>query len=83
MFGTRILRHEKDMTTSVAPLCMFCKRYDKSSDALSCTAFPDGIPMTIIQSSVDHRKAVDGDHGLRFDPIDDKAVSYADDLFGK
>lgn len=32
----------------------------------SCTAFPTGIPDVVIENEVDHRRAVDGDHGVRF-----------------
>lgn len=51
----------------IAPMCMNCK--NKRTGALSCTAFPDGIPKKIIRSELDHRKPVKGDHGILYDPI--------------
>lgn len=33
-----------------------------------CMAFPDGIPKDILSGKVSHEDAVDGDHGIRFEP---------------
>jgi len=33
----------------------------------ACEAFPDGIPEDILQSRVDHRNPVKGDHGLQWE----------------
>jgi hypothetical protein len=50
------------------PICIHCRRLDRQGDdQFACTAFPGGIPEAIIMSTVDHRKPVDGDHGLQFD----------------
>lgn len=35
---------------------------------MRCDAFPEGIPMNILLNQVDHRKEVEGDHGIRFQP---------------
>lgn len=41
-----------------------------------CAAFPDGIPDEIYDNLVDHRRSVDGDHGVRWEPDGD--VSFPD-----
>lgn len=67
------------MTIGPAPLCMFCRYYQKdaaplkvpppeSISGLICEAYPDGIPMAIILIRVDHRKPYSGDHGIQFAP---------------
>lgn len=33
----------------------------------TCAAFPAAIPDTLLENEVDHRKPVDGDHGVRFE----------------
>lgn len=50
------------------PMCFNCKH--KKAEQLKCSAFPDGIPLEILQSSRDHRQPVAGDHGILYDPID-------------
>jgi|GEM_PF-4753786 len=35
----------------------------------SCTAFPDGIPNSILLGDVDHRVPVEGDGGIQFVPV--------------
>lgn len=48
-----------------SPLCQFCiHQYD--DDASRCRAFPDGIPLAIVRSEVDHRLPVAGDNGYQF-----------------
>jgi hypothetical protein len=59
------------MTTVGAPICLECTRFhDANEDALTCDAFPAGIPDAIIMSRADHRQPFPGDQGLRFDPVD-------------
>jgi hypothetical protein len=51
------------------PLCIYCKHFrGAGARALVCDAFPDGIPQSIVESAVDHREPVEGDHGIRFEP---------------
>ncbi len=70
------------MTVAVRPICTVCRHYDRENDeALTCSAFPDGIPDPIIDSVVDHRQPVEGDHGIRFQPADAAATRYADEVF--
>lgn len=68
---------------SVPPaICLFCRRFHAGrKDETSCDAFPEAIPAAILRSELDHRQAVDGDHGLRFDPINEDAAAYAAKLF--
>lgn len=50
------------------PICYGCLNlYDVAGDsALRCSAYPDGIPVEILESEVDHRLAYTGDHGIQF-----------------
>jgi hypothetical protein len=47
-------------------VCPFCKH--TGIDKTRCAAFPDGIPTEIKLTRVNHRKPVEGDHGIRFEP---------------
>lgn len=51
------------------PICVDCKRLhalDAADPGWRCEAFPDGIPQAIIDSTLDHREPVAGDHDLQF-----------------
>lgn len=52
---------------TIFPQCMSCKHLQEGKPP-KCTAFPDGIPMPILMDEVDHRKPVEGDHGIQFSP---------------
>lgn len=49
------------------PQCARCKHRHPGKD-WTCEAFPDGIPRKVWLNELDHRKAVKGDHGIRFEP---------------
>jgi hypothetical protein len=44
--------------------CLECKHY---AGALTCTAFPGGIPEDIVTGRFDHREPYAGDNGIRFE----------------
>lgn len=53
-------------------VCTFCKHFDPSSiarPAMTCTAFPDGIPMEIWQGDNPHTQPFPGDNGIQFTPV--------------
>lgn len=63
------------------PLCIYCKRFQTDAPGVICEAFPNGIPQEIILGNVDHRQPYTGDHGLRFDPVSDKAARRVETLY--
>jgi len=50
------------------PQCYGCRHYLK--DEL-CSAFPAGIPLTILYNHHDHRQPYPGDNGIQFEAIED------------
>ena len=44
--------------------CISCKHYQ---GALTCTAFPEGIPFEILSGEHDHAEAYPGDGGIRYE----------------
>lgn len=57
------------MTTPETPaVCYRCVHF---IEAWRCTAFPERIPDEVIWEGNDHTKPIAGDHGIRFEPIDD------------
>ena len=51
--------------------CLNCKAFH-FNDWGTCDAFPDGIPTEITFGAVNHFKPYEGDHGVQFEPIEDK-----------
>jgi hypothetical protein len=63
-------------------MCLFCRHYNRDdSERMTCKAFPGGIPEAIYESRHDHREPYRSDRGIRFDPVDQDAADYADELF--
>jgi hypothetical protein len=61
-------------------LCRLCKH--KHQDSLTfrrsfptCDAFPNGIPEAVRKNRIDHRKALAGDNGIRFELAEDSEAS--------
>lgn len=46
-----------------------CAECEHHYGALTCYAFPDGIPEPILTGQFDHAEPFEGDHGIRFEPI--------------
>jgi len=53
-----------------SPVCLECKHFhaDRDKPGLTCDAFPEGIPDSILIQGNDHKSPVAGDHGIRFEP---------------
>ncbi len=49
----------------IAVQCGFCKHYIAGQER--STAFPDGIPASILDNTHDHRLPYPGDHGIRLE----------------
>ncbi|HEX9414414.1 MAG TPA: hypothetical protein VF916_12990 [Ktedonobacterales bacterium] len=83
------------MTIGMRPICVDCVHFwPKGSGkpgvwGLYCGAYPEppGIPDTILFTQVDHRQPQPGDHGIRFQAIDEEhekdallVLSIAEDM---
>lgn len=76
------------MSVPFPPICAHCVWLTRTSPVPlkldgsdSCGAFPDGIPQPILDNEVDHRKPVDGDQGIRFEPRSENSRLYAEIVF--
>ena len=58
-----------DILIEYRPLCIMCQL---TKDAITCKAFPNGIPDAIIMGEHDHTKPYPGDNGIRFEPVEDE-----------
>lgn len=52
-----------DPVFRVTGICHKCTHRKKT---YTCAAFPDGIPVVILNGSVDHTKPYSNDHGIQF-----------------
>ena len=49
--------------------CIDCAHFD--ADTFTCEAFPERIPDEIREGYNDHRKPIEGDNGITYEPIGD------------
>jgi hypothetical protein len=82
----------RPLTVTIS-LCSLCKH--KHRDSLTfrksfptCDAFPNGIPEAVRKNRIDHRKALAGDNGIRFELAEDfeasrQVLDSFDSLFEK
>jgi hypothetical protein len=54
------------LSIGLAPFCVFC-RHLREEAGLPCTAFPAGVPDSIMLDGYDHRRDHPGDNGIRFE----------------
>ena len=53
------------------PVCTKCKHFHEDDErGLTCDAFPEGIPDSILVDGDKHEGPVEGDHGIRFEPLE-------------
>ena len=72
--------------TQTTPQCSFCKHFHRDKRGIAtCNAYPSetGIPRRILWNQHDHRQQYHGDHGIRFEPVDDEAAEFVEAMFGE
>jgi hypothetical protein len=52
-------------------ICPYCVHYNITlgSSSGKCKSFQDGIPLEIFKREIDHRKHINGDNGIKFEPL--------------
>jgi len=59
--------------TRTPPICFECKHFNRDPDAaMVCRAYPQGIPVKIMDSDFIHKSHYKGDHGIMFEPMEEK-----------
>jgi hypothetical protein len=53
-----------------SPICFWCRHRDHSEREV-CAAFPEGIPDAIWNGDHDHQTPFPGDHGIRFEAMNE------------
>jgi len=68
------------MTTRMIS-CIVCTRFRGNKNGIyRCDAFPYGIPQIITTGQHMHLTPVEGDRGALFDPVDDDAREWIEDV---
>ncbi len=57
------------MTSIGPPVCLDCKHWHRDESPPACDAFPKRIPDLIWIDGDSHTKPINGDHGIRFEPV--------------
>lgn len=74
MSKTKFVWKPKDVGVT-DPQCYFCKHFNRDNPgAVACDAFPNGIPARILTNLHDHHEPYSGDGGIRFEPMEGKAI---------
>lgn len=55
----------------IVGICHLCRHLDRSPEGLArrCKAYPEGIPLDVRVGKIDHHFPVEGDGGVRFEPL--------------
>jgi hypothetical protein len=61
-----------DRAPALSPICSFCRHWQGDR---RCDAFPEEIPLAIWIGENDHRQPIEGDHGIRFEPLTEEQVA--------
>lgn len=69
MTSKELPRWTYEIPKNAVKLCNDCKHRSKQwPNEIKCDAFPDGIPDEVLFCDLDHRKPIDGDRGIQFEP---------------
>jgi hypothetical protein len=63
-----------DRIPVLSPICSYCRH---QRGFRRCEAFAEEIPLTIWIGENNHRQPVEGDHGIRFEPLTAEQVADA------
>ncbi len=56
------------MTSPILPICFDCVHFHSNNvNLMTCDAFPEKIPVAIVDSEADHHDPYPGDHGIQFE----------------
>lgn len=56
--------------------CATCVHRERGPGAPRCAAFPDGIPLPILDGEVSHLEPIEGDRGIRYDVDPDALIPF-------
>ena len=67
------------------PICAYCRHFQPTEEGAFCAAFPDGdgIPDAILHEGELHFEPFPGDHGVQFEPKDERAARFVERAYGR